>query len=131
MNKKMRELQAKILEKTTAAKALMEGENKDLVKAEALLNEVDALQKEFDLETRLEAAKKAQLPDTAEPVATNEKADGFKAMHKLMSGKTLTEAEKALITGEGAANGENHLVPEDVKTAINELDDLGFSAEVR
>lgn len=121
MTKKMRELQAKILEKTTAAKVFLEGETKDLEKAEGLLNEVDTLQKELDLEARLEATKKAQLPEDAEP-ATPTKADGFKAMTKMLKGQALNEAEKtALISGEDAANGENYLVPEDVRAAINEL----------
>ena len=35
------------------AKALMEGENKDIEKATALMDEVDALQKEYELEKKL------------------------------------------------------------------------------
>lgn len=128
MTKRMRELQAKILEKHTAAKSLMEGEAKDLAGAEKLLNEADELQKEFDLEARLEATKKTQLPDTAEPVV-NQKADGFKAMAKMMSGKALDEGEKALITGSNAVNGENYLIPDDVKAAINELRKSYISAK--
>lgn len=120
MTKKMRELQAKILELHNAAKAHMEGETKDLGKAENLLNEADELQKEFDIMARMEATKKTQLPEDAEPVA-EQKADGFKAMAKMMSGKALDEGEKALITGSNATNGENYLVPDDVKAAINEL----------
>ena len=54
MNKKMRELYNRIEQKTLMAKGFMEeGENKDLVKAESLLNEVDELQKEFNLEKRV------------------------------------------------------------------------------
>ena len=118
MNKKMRELQQQIIAKTKEAQSFMDGENKDLEKAEALLNEVDALQKEFDLEKRMEDAKKAGVPETpAEP----KKASGFKALAKLFSRKPLTDEEKALITGEGAADGENLLIPEDVKVEINEL----------
>ena len=46
MNKKMRELYNRIEQKTLMAKGFMEeGENKDLVKAESLLNEVDELQR--------------------------------------------------------------------------------------
>lgn len=128
MTKKMRELQAKILEKHNAAKSLMEGEAKDLAGAEKLLNEADELQKEFDLEARLEATKKSQLPEEAEPVA-EQKADGFKAMAKMMSGKALDEGEKALITGSNAVNGENYLVPDDVKAVINELRKSYISAK--
>jgi HK97 family phage major capsid protein len=114
----MREIQAEILEKTNAAKALTSGEAKDLEKAEALMNEVDELQKEFDLLERTEKASKAGVP--ADP-ATPEKANGFKALVKMLNKKQLNEEEKALITGDMAMNGENLLVPEDVKVAINEL----------
>lgn len=117
MNKKMRELQAQIMQKTKEAQSFMEGENKDLEKAEALLNEADALQKEFDLEARLEKANKGAVP--AEPVEPK-KASGFKALEKLFTRKELTAEEKALITGEGAADGENLLIPDDVRAEINE-----------
>lgn len=127
MNKKMRELKAKILELTNQAKAYTEGESKDLEKAEAILNEVDQLQKEYDIEARLNSVNKAQA-DIAEPVV-EQKADGFTAMAKAMKGERLTEAEKALITGANAANGENLLVPDDVKAAINELRKSYISAK--
>ena len=42
MNKKMREILAKIQAKTAEAKGFMEGENKDIDKANALMDEVDA-----------------------------------------------------------------------------------------
>lgn len=129
MTKKMRELQAKILEKTNAAKALTEGEAKDLAKAEILLNEADELQKEYDIEARLEKAGKAQA-ETAEAVQPEEKADGFQVLTKMMSGKSLTDTEKtALVTGTNAAANENYLIPEDVKTAINELRKTYVSAK--
>lgn len=128
MNKKMRELQNKILEKTKAAEVFTDGETKDLAKAEALLNEIDELQKELEIEARLETAQKAQLPNNAEPVA-EVKVNGFDVMMKMMNKKSLTEAEKALITGTDAAHGENYLVPEDVQVAINELRKSYISAK--
>lgn len=118
MTKRMRELQNAIVAKTAEAKSFMDGENKDLTKVEALLNEVDALQKEFDLEARMETAEKATVP--AEPAQPAEKASGFKAMVNAVFGK-LTGKEKELITGEDAAYGENYLIPEDVRLEINEL----------
>jgi division protein CdvB (Snf7/Vps24/ESCRT-III family) len=45
MNKKMREILAQIQAKTAEAKSFMDGENKDVAKATALMDEVDALQK--------------------------------------------------------------------------------------
>lgn len=128
MNKKMRELQAQILAKTTEAKGFMEGENKDLDKAEAIMNEIDALQKELDLEARLASKEKAAVP-TEEEAPVVEKASGFKALAKMLSKKGLDDAEKALISGSGAANGENLLIPEDVKVEINELRKTYVSAK--
>lgn len=127
MNKKMRELQAQMLALTEEAKSFMDGENKDLVKAEDLMNQVDALQKEFDLEARLQNMAKAEAGETAEPAV--ETADGFKAMGKIITGKALTVDEKALISGTDATHGENNLVPEDVKAAINELRKTYVSAK--
>ena len=40
MNKRMRELQALITSKTAEAKSFMDGENKDIVKANSILDEV-------------------------------------------------------------------------------------------
>lgn len=127
MNKKMRELQALILQKANEAKSLMEGENKDLEKAEALLDEVDKLQKEFDLEERLERASKSGIPEkTGEPTG---KTSGLKAMLKILTRKPLDDEEKAMVTGENAENGENFLIPDDVRAQIKELRKTYVSAK--
>lgn len=127
MNKKMRELLALIQQKATEAKSLMEGENKDLEKAEALLDEVDALQKEFDLLERIEKTAKGSVPeDTGKPAG---KTTGLKAMLKVLTRKPLDDEEKAMVTGEGAENGENFLIPDDVRAQINELRKTYVSAK--
>ncbi|MBR5865721.1 MAG: phage major capsid protein [Alistipes sp.] len=118
MNKKMRELQAAIAAKHAEAKGYMEGETKDLDKAQEALDAADQLQKEFDIEQKLFEAEKGQADP--EPPA-DQKANGFKAIAKLIKGKLLNEKEKALISGESATAGENYLVPEDVKAEIIEL----------
>lgn len=120
MTKRMRELQALILQKSNEAKGYTEGEGKDITKATALLDEVDELQKEFDALERVEKAAQAGVP--ADPVpGTEKKASGFSAITKMLQRKPMEESEKALISGEDAASGENYLVPEDVKVEINEL----------
>ena len=121
MNKKMRELQNLIMQKTKEAQDILAGDNKDLEKAEALMDEIDALQKEFELEARLEKANKAGVPETPAEVPGQEKVSGFKAMAKMLTKRNLNDEEKALVTGEGAESGENLLIPEDVKAEINEL----------
>jgi len=127
MNKKMRELQAAIAAAHAEAKGFMDGENKDLDKAQAALDKADELQKEFDLEKKIYEAEKNRAP--AAPPVEEKKADGFKAMGKLLAKKQLTDEEKALISGESATAGENYLVPEDVKATINELRKSYISAK--
>lgn len=129
MNKKMRELQARILDKVNEAKGYTEGEGKDLEKAQAVLDEIDELQKEYDIEARLVKMGKASA-ETAEP-AGEKAVDGFAMMVKMAKGQNLTENEKAaLLSGEaGADGGTNYLIPEDVKAAINELRKTYISAK--
>lgn len=126
MNKKMRELQAQIQEKIKEAKSFMEGDTKDLDKANTLLDEADALQKEYDAEEKLLKTQKAAVPE--KPAATG-KANGFNIIAKMLGKKRLDDEEKAaLVTGENAANGEEYLLPEDIKLEINELRKTYISA---
>lgn len=135
MNKRMRELMDQIQQKHKEAQTYMvEGEGRDLAKAEKLFNEADDLQKEFDLEARKEKAGKAVAAAAEVGIPggtpeTDKKADGFQTMAKKLNRQALTEAEKAMITGDAATNGENLLIPEDVKTAINELRKTYVSAK--
>lgn len=120
MNKKMRELLAKIEQKRLIAKGYMDGETKDLEKAATALDEIDSLQKEFDLEKRMFEAEKDNVDDEEiHKEIDNKKASGFKTITKLLTKKALNDTEKALITG--GTDGENLLIPEDVRVAIIEL----------
>ena len=47
MNKRMREILAKIEAKQALAKGYMEGENKDVEKAKAILDEIKTLKEEY------------------------------------------------------------------------------------
>lgn len=127
MSKKLRELQASITKKLDEANGYMEGEGKDLTKAEKALDELDELQKEYALVERTEKAGKATVPDDPTPIGG---VDGFKMMAKMVSKKPLEETEKAaLISGADATSGENYLIPEDVQVAINELRKTYVSAK--
>lgn len=122
MNKKMRELQAQMLALSEEAKGYMEGETKDLAKAEETMNKIDELQKEYDLQARLMKTAKVEAQETAVPATATEKANGFRVIAKMLARKPLDDIEKtALISGTDATQGENYLVPEDVKAEINEL----------
>lgn len=129
MNKRMRELQALITQKSAEATSLTEGENKDITKAQAILDEIKELQKELECLADLEKVNKGKVP--ADPVPGSEKkANGFNLIAKLLHRKSLDEVEKdALITGTNSANGETYLVPDDVRAEINELRKTYISAK--
>ena len=128
MTKELRDLKAQIADATAKAKLFMEGEEKDLAKAEELLNKADELQKEYDLKVRMVEKEKAEVP--ADEIEKQTKADGFQVIAKMMHKRALNDTEKAaLISGETAANGESYLVPEDVKAEINELRKTYISAK--
>ncbi|WP_286149569.1 MULTISPECIES: phage major capsid protein [Bacillota] len=127
MNKKMRELFNKIEQKRLMAKGFMEeGENKDLVKAEALLDEVDELQKEFDLEKRVyEAAKNNNTPTEEE---FEKKKNEGKAKDSI---KEFAEVTRSFIRGKGLVEGVDadggYTVPEDISTKIQYYKDVEYS----
>jgi HK97 family phage major capsid protein len=129
MNKRMRELQALIAQKSAEAKGYTEGEGKDIAKAQALLAEIKELQKELDTLAELEQINKGQVPTDPVPGA-EKKANGFNLIAKLLHRKPLETVEKdALITGTNSVNGETYLVPEDVRAEINELRKTYVSAK--
>lgn len=127
MNKKMRELYSKIEQKTLMAKGFMEeGENKDLAKAESLLNEVDELKKEFELEKRLyESAKNNNTPTEDE---LQKKAKEGKSKDSI---KEFAEVTRAFIRGKGLVEGVDedggYTVPEDISTKIQHYRDVEYS----
>lgn len=126
MNKRMRELQGLILEKSKAAKALTEGDNvtkEDIEKASAILDEVDALQKEFETLERVEKAQKAGVPEdgsgngagkpAGQKDSTKEFADAVRAHFKNLNETTPADG--------------GYTVPEDIDTRINTLREEHFS----
>ena len=119
MNKKMRELQAEILELSKAADGFMaEGEGRDLSKAEELYDQIDSKQKEIDLLARQDAAHKAGVPvETAKPA---ESVDAVKALATAARSRF-----KAMTEGSNVDGG--YTVPEDIRTMINRYKEERFS----
>lgn len=116
MNKKMRELQAKMLELTDQAKAFMtDGEGKDLDKAEALLNQRDALSREYDLEARAAEQAKTAAPVDPQPV------DAVKALATAARARFKANMNEAT----GADGG--YTVPTDISTLVNRYKEQRFS----
>lgn len=130
MNKKMRDILAKIQTKTAEAKAFTEGENKDIEKANAIMDEVDALQKEFETEKRLYEAEKMSGSEGAAsqmeggepsvPEKTDQSKEFAKAVRSIVSGKGLVEG-----TGE---NG-GYTVPEDILVKVEHYKDVDYALE--
>ena len=129
MNKRMREIKALIAQKAAQAQAFLGDEGKDVAKANALMDEADALQKEYDALERVEKANKGGVPTDPVPGA-EKKANGFKMLAKLLHRKPLDDVEKtALVSGTNSENGETYLVPDDVRAEINELRKTYVSAK--
>lgn len=126
MNKRMREILAKIQAKTEEAKAFME--SKEVEKANGLMDEVDALQKEFETEKRVYEAEKlagvqsatTTVEDTAKEVETiSEVAQFAKAVRQFI--------KKGLVEGVDADGG--YTVPEDVSTKVEHYKDVDYALE--
>ena len=129
MNKRMRELLAQIQAKTAEAKSYMEGENKDVAKANALMDEVDVLKAEYETEKRLYETEKATGVESAtgaveDPAAPkgeepeDENAKFAKAVRSFISGKGLVE---------GVNEDGGYTVPEDVSTKVEQYKDVDYS----
>ena len=127
MNKKMRELLAKIEAKQELAKGYTDGENKDLEKAKAVLEEIDKLKEEYEIEKRIFENEKesAQLND--EDVANIEKNIANKKEDKdeeKSSTKAFATAVKNMVDktlNEGVAESGGYTVPEDIVTKVERL----------
>lgn len=128
MNKRMRELQAKIQEKTLQANAFMEGENKDVEKASALMDEVDALQKEFETAKRVyESEKMIGAQSAINPVKDNAKGEKKEDEVAKFAEAVRQFIKKGLV--EGVDEDGGYTVPEDVSTRIEHYKDVDYALE--
>ena len=126
MNKKMRELLNKIAQKRMSARDFMDGENKDLEKAAALMDEADELQKEYDLEARMYEAEKEDNTPTEEEVKEEKAAKAEKNSVKAVA-DAIRKIAKTLSEGTGTEGG--YTVPNDIVTKIQELRESKASLE--
>lgn len=116
MNKRQRELQAEMVKLNKEAEGYMaDGEGRNLEKAAACFDQIDALQKEFDLQERLEKARKAGVPTEPE-VKTPETTDSVKAF-----ADAARRGFKSM--NEGTAVDGGYTVPEDIVTQIQKFRD--------
>lgn len=130
MNKKMREILAKIEEKTKQARGYMDGENKDVDKASALLDEVAELKKEYETEKRLyEMEKTDNVPEekkTGEAKAKRSEEEALKAFGQAARAGFKTNDYDGTLNESTPADG-GYTVPEDIYTRIENFREARFS----
>lgn len=131
----MREILSQIQEKTIQAKAFMEGEHKDVVKANELMDQVDALQKELETEKKIFEAEKMASAESSvapvEPVAEAPKAKELSETEKFA--KAVKNIVKGIPAGTGLVETVDarggYTVPEDVSTRVEHYKDVDYSLE--
>lgn len=131
--KKSQIMKNKLEEMKNAAQVLLD-ENKveDAKNKMAEIREMkDAITIQEQLEADDEAVLKAKLDSEENPTIKNmdsskakENANIIRAMLKKVSGRSLTEAENALLlptsTSVNGENGEGYILPQDIRTMIHE-----------
>lgn len=130
MNKKMREILARIDAKTKEAKSFMEGETKDVAKANEIMNEVDTLRAEYEAEKRIFEAEKTRGTDGApeDPAhvgEANKDLTGEVILAKEVRSIMTKVVDKDLQESVDADGG--YTVPEDIQTAVNRWPEIVYS----
>lgn len=128
MNKKMREILAKIEEKAAQAKAFMtDGENKDVNKANALLDEIDELEKEYKTEERLYNKSKDKGAPTDKQIEDKHKEEKGKDSTKEFADMARKGFKVDKSMTEGTQTDGGYTVPQDIQTRINTYRESKFS----
>lgn len=130
MNKRMREIMAQIQAKTAEAKGFMDGENKDLNKASALMDEVDALKTEYETEKRIFEAEKADGIEGADPHS----GDGEQEEKELTGEQIIAKEVRSILSkvadkdlNESVDADGGYTVPEDIVTRVNQYPEIVYS----
>lgn len=129
MNKKMRELLAKIETKQNMARGYMEGENKDIEKAKEILNEIKALKEEYEVEKSIFESEKETNKLSAENVEeVTKKIEDKKEDGKENATSKFAKGVRAIITkdftagnSEGINANGGYTVPEEIETKVQRL----------
>lgn len=115
MNKELRELLSKMEAKTQEAKKYLDGENKDLEKAQVLFDEAEELKKEYDLKLKMYLLEKNTNTPSAEELEKEkkEKQDSIREF-----AKKVRNIAKGM--NEGTQEDGGYTVPEDISTKVEE-----------
>lgn len=117
MNKKMRELLNSINEKRVQARQLVSEGKK--VEAKNLIEEIKALQEDYDIEAALYEDEKTPNPSPTNRVEESDEMRRRVAFNRAVLGKDLDPQDAGLVERTKADGG--YLVPEEQSTQIKEL----------
>ncbi|NNG67338.1 phage major capsid protein [Caldanaerobacter subterraneus] len=114
MTREKRELLNKLQELEAEAKELLKNDSADIDRIEAITKEIR------DVKAKLEALDELEREgDLGRMRQYEDKVDGIKAFFKVLRREPLTDVEAALLTT--GTDGENYIIPQDIKTKINEV----------
>lgn len=130
LNKKMKQLREQINNKTVLAKSFLEdGENKDVDKAAQLLDEVDALEKEYTAEERLFKHEQQEAQELSDKqFKEKEMSDSTEKFATVVRGMVRKDPAVTAMT-EGVNADGGYTVPEDISTEIRHFKEEEFSFE--
>lgn len=127
MTKSMRELLAKIEEKTVLAKSFMaDGENKDVNKAKDILGEINALKDEYETAKALYELEKEKNTPNDDEIEKGKKAKSWGDVVKAFA-EMARNGFRSKSMSEGVQADGGYTVPEDITTKINEYRDAKAS----
>lgn len=127
MTKSMRELLAKIEEKTVLAKSFMaDGENKDVNKAKDILGEINALKDEYETAKSLYELEKEKNTPTDGEIEKTKKSKSWSDVVKAFA-ESARNGFRVKAMNEGTPADGGYTVPEDITTKINEYRDAKAS----
>lgn len=130
LNKKMRKLREQINQKTAEAKSyLTDDNNKDVAKANALLDEADELEKEYNAEARLFKMEQTEAEkQSGKQIEQKRDSDVTKQFAHVIRGLVRKDGTVTPMTEGVNANG-GYTVPEDISYEIEHFKEAGFSFE--
>ena len=129
MNKKIRDMKMKIAAKVAEAKGFLDGENKDVEKATAILDEVESLKKELAALERAFALEEKEAESKAEKqLGEKKEQDVTEKFASVIRGMVRKDGTVTPMTEGVNANG-GYTVPQDIQTEIRHFKEAEFSFE--
>lgn len=123
MNKKMREIYAKIENLSGVANEYLDAGKTE--EAEKVIDQINELERQYVVAEKLENNIANKVTDEViDKTLEDKRTNGFVIMAKMIKGIKLDEVENAVILeSDNTENtsGVNYLIPQDVRTEINEL----------